>query len=107
MIIKYEVKENKTFFHYKTETPEEFHGQGEVKYLNLKNKEGYVFFDYEVKNINNDLMAFMSIIIFYPFIKKNITFDFKVSEFFIKNMKKIDKFKNTVIKAETKKKNKV
>ena len=104
MIINYYIKENKTFFNYKTETPEEFHGQGEVKYLNLKNKEGYVFFDYEVKNINNDLMAFMSIIIFYPFIKKNITFDFKVSEFFIKNMKKIDKFKNTVIKAETKKK---
>lgn len=103
MIINYEVKENKTLFHYKTESPEELHGQGEVKYLNLKHKEGNVFFDYKVDNINNDLMAFMSIIIFYPFFNNNITFEFYVSEFFIKNLKKIDKFKNTEIRTCSKK----
>lgn len=103
MIINYDVKENKTVFHYKTETPEELNGQGEVKYLNLKIPEGNVYFDYEVNHVNNDLMAFMSLIIFYPFIKNNITFEFTVSQLFIENLKKIDKFKNTIIKAKTKK----
>lgn len=104
MIINYDISEKKTFFYYKTEIPEELHGQGEVKYLNLKIPEGKVFFDYEVKNINNDLMALMSLIIFYPFIKNNITFEFTVSQFFIKNLKKIDKFKNTEIKSLSEKK---
>ena len=97
MIFDYLITKNNTQFKYIAETKEELSGMGEVTILKLNDYKGNVFFDYPVKNPHNDIMAFIIIVIFYPFIKKSITFEFNISKFFIENLKKIRKFKNVEI----------
>ena len=92
MILNYRITENKTIFDYIIENDEELEGMGETKMLSLINKKGNVYFDYPVKNPHNDILAYMSIIIFYPFIKNNLTFTFSLSNRFVNNLKK--EFKN-------------
>ena len=93
MIFNYRITDNKTIFNYEIENETEMSGMGETQILTLLNKKGEVYFNYPVKNPHNDIMAFIIIIIFNPFIKDTITFKFNISDNFINNFKKINEFK--------------
>ena len=102
MIFDYKVFPNKTSFYYEVENDNEMIGQGESQKVKLKNKSGEVYFNYSVSNPHNDIMAFIIIIVFNPFIKNNIIFNFPVSERFIKNLKKIKRFETIKINGPIK-----
>ena len=93
---------DKTYFNYEVTDKEEMEGKGETQIVKLKRKKGSVNFDYKVQKPHNDIMAFIFIIIFYPFIKKSLTFLFPISKNFITNLKKINQFKNLTINATIK-----
>mgnify|MGYP001201435370 CR=1 FL=1 len=94
MKINYKITNTKTIFNYEVENVEELEGMGETKILRLLEKKGEVYFDYSLKNPHNDIIAYMGIIIFYPFIKHNLTFLFPLSDRFVTNLKKLPNFKN-------------
>lgn len=97
MIFDYKITNKKTFFNYKITNPKEISGMGETKIVKLLKNQGTIYFDYAVKTPHNDLMAFMFIIIFNPFIKEELTFKFPISINFIKYLRKVNKFKNIKI----------
>ena len=74
-------------------------GMGETKIINLITSKGSVF-DYKLKRPHNDILAFMCVIIFYPFIKNNLTFKFPISERFLQQFKKIPNFKHTKVTSQ-------
>ena len=67
MRFNYNIIQNKTIFECFPEDLNEYSGKGETTTLSLVSKK--VWFNYQLKNPNNDIIAFMCIIIFFPFIK--------------------------------------
>ena len=101
MIFNYIIipEEHKTLFTFEVEEEEEMCGFGEnkSKLLSINSKKGSVYFDYILKKPHNDLLAFMIIIIFFPFIKNKITFKFPISNRIDTVVKMF--FKNLIINA--------
>ena len=102
MKFSYKIVNNKTFFNYEVEDDIEIEGKGETKILKLKEKKGSAYFNYVVKKPHNDIMSFIFLIIYHPFIKKKISFNHPISPRFIENCKKLDQFKDLIIDAPIK-----
>ena len=94
MILNYKILKDSTIFEYQIESNHELSGMGETKMVTLLRPTGEVHFNYPVKNPHNDIMAFIILTIFKPFIKDIITFQFEISTHFINSLKKIPEYKN-------------
>lgn len=94
MIFEYIITDKYTKFIYRIEDKTEMSGMGETSNVTLLKPYGHIYFNYSVKNPHNDIMAFIIIVIFKPFIKNNITFKFEISKYFIDSLKKVDYYKN-------------
>lgn len=97
MKLNYRIDSKFTYFTYEIESNNEMSGKGETTILTLKQPKGQVYFEYSVKNPHNDIMAFISVIIFFPFIKNNVTFLFPISQRFIDSFNNLNEFKKTKV----------